>query len=486
MKEREERQRMDEEKRKKEKEKKEKMEKEKEEKERKEKEKEKRRIEKEKKEKEKQEREEQEKLENERLERENEEKRKMEIERKKKEREEKEKKKKEKEKRDIQKLINSNKRIKEEELMMEEMKNEDKNKEKDFYKTYLNSLDRKPNTKFGQEFIMKNNDFQPIVYKHPENIYLKAVYDYRSNKEKMKNYNKKTGLFDLYLNKTRTNKFYINANKEENNINDNNDKDNLNNKLKTSNNSVSSNKYSIGSKSNQYKKKNLFLNINRGNSTGNPNYQNSEYKKFLTTSSAFRKTNNSSSKYINQTKNTNNGEVTLDEMVNFVLEKETERNLQKKYNISSNPINSRKAQEQKKQIVYSLNDPRNPYSALFYNNMLGTNYNVGIHYKYYEQGVPHLRIKKLKKSGLPPVKKETNLNKERLFGKTYSSGLTFNKKKKMIILPSKSDLFNKSSSKKKKNNIDYGKKDFETKSLFQNNKDEKNNNELPRVNEGNE
>ena len=208
------------------------------------------------------------------------------------------------------------------------------------------------------------------------------------------------------------------------------------------------------------------MNINRGNSTGNTNYQNSEYKKFLTSSSAFRKTNNSSSKYFNQTKNANNGEVTLDEMVNFVLEKEAEKHLQKKYNISSNPINSRKAQEQKKQIVYSLNDPRNPYSALFYNNMLGTNYNVGMHYKYYEQGVPHLRIKKLKKSGLPPVNKETNLNKERLFGKTYSSGFNF--------------------SKKKKNNIDYGKKDFETKSLFQNNKDEKNNNELPRVNEGNE
>ena len=486
MKEREERQRMDEEKRKKEKEKKERIEKEKEEKERKEKEKEKRRLEKEKKEKEKKEREEQEKLESERLEKENEEKRKLEIEKKKKEREEKEKKKKEKEKKEIQKLINSNKRIKEEELMIEEMKNEDKNKEKDFYKIYLNSLDRKPNTKFGQEFLMKNNDFQPIVYKHPENIYLKAVYEYKNNKEKLKNYNKKTGLFDLYLNKTRTNKFYINANKEENNIKDNNAKDNLNNKLRTSNNSVSPSKYNIGNKSTQYKKKHLLLNINRGNSTGNKNYLNSEYKKFLTSNSAFRKTNNSSSKFFNQTKNTNNEEATLDEMVNFVLEKETERKIQKKFNVSSNPINSRKAQEQKKQIVYSLNDPHNPYSALFYNNILGTNYNVGIHYKYYEQGVPHLRIKKLKKSSLPPVKKETNLNKERLFGKTYSSGFNFNKKKKLIILPSNSDLFNKSSSKKKKSNIDYGKKDIETKSLFLNNKDEKDNNELPRVNESNE
>ena len=46
-------------------------------------------------------------------------------------------------------------------------------------------------------------------------------------------------------------------------------------------------------------------------------------------------------------------------MVNFVLEKETERKIQKKFNVSSNPINSRKAQEQKKQIVYSLNDPHN-------------------------------------------------------------------------------------------------------------------------------
>jgi hypothetical protein len=283
------------------------------------------------------------------------------------------------------------------------------------------------------------------------------VFEYNGNREKMKNYNKRTGQFDMFLNRTRINKFYINANKEDNNINYSNEKDNLNNKLKASNNSLSSKKGNNENKIGPYKKKNLFININRGNSIGN-NYRNENINKL----------NN---------KNQNNDEISLDEMINFVLEKENEKKHQKKFNITSNAINSRKALEQKKQIVYSLNDPYNPYSALFYNNMLGSFYNVGMHYNYYEQGVPHLRIKKFKKSSLPPVNKDNNINRERILNNTYSSGFNFNKKKKMIILPSKPELNTKSSSKKSKNNFESSiKKDIGAKSLFQNNKDINDNN----------
>ena len=175
-------------------------------------------------------------------------------------------------------------------------------------------------------------------------------------------------------------------------------------------------------------------------------------------------------------------------MINFVLEKENEKKHQKKFNITSNAINSRKALEQKKQIVYSLNDPYNPYSASFYNNMLGSNYNMGMHYQYYEQGVPHLRIKKFKKNSLPPVNKESNINKERILNNTYSSGFNFNKKKKLIILPSKPELNTKSSFKKSKNNFESNiKKNIGVKSLFQNNKDVNDNNgEFREVDENNE
>ena len=109
--------------------------------------------------------------------------------------------------------------------------------------------------------------------------------------------------------------------------------------------------------------------------------------------------------------------------------------------------------------------------------MLGSFYNVGMHYNYYEQGVPHLRIKKFKKSSLPPVNKDNNINRERILNNTYSSGFNFNKKKKMIILPSKPELNIKSSSKKSKNNFESSiKKDIGAKSLFQNNKDINDNN----------
>ena len=83
----------------------------------------------------------------------------------------------------------------------------------------------------------KSNDFTPIVYKHPENIYLKAISDYQNNKEKMKKYNKKTGQFDLLLNRTRTNKFYIDAEKKEKN---NTEKGNYNDKFKTNDSNISS------------------------------------------------------------------------------------------------------------------------------------------------------------------------------------------------------------------------------------------------------
>jgi hypothetical protein len=432
----------------------------------------------------------------ERIEREEKEKKRIEIEKKKKELEERQKKLKEKEKKEKIKLNQSIKKQLEEQSILEEIKNnefdkQNKYKEKDFYKTYLNSLQKRPNS-FRQEYFKKSNDFTPIVYKHPENIYLKAISDYQNNKEKMKKYNKKTGQFDLYLNRTRTNKFYIDAeNKEKNNTEKDNNNNN-NNVLKTSNSNLKSN-------NNQFKKKNLCINIMRGNSTkNNYNYKNinspsmkSSYNTFITNNSSNQNKKNTAKKNYSQNNsnkkgnNEEKGEITIDEMINFLLEKENEKINNKKINMI-NPINYRKEKEQKKKIITSLNDPLNPYSALFYNNMLINNYKVKMHYKNMEQGVPHLRAKKLKKTDLPPLNQgNNNLLEEKMIANTYSSGFNYNKKKKLIILPSTMNDFNRSGSRKKKKENKIAEKDIEGKVLFQSyeNKSDfvNNDTELPKV-----
>ena len=360
---------------------------------------------------------------------------------------------------------------------MEEIKNNEfdkQNKEKDYYKTYLNSLQKRP-TSFRPEYFSKTNDFTPYIYKHPENIYLKAISEYLHTKEKMKKYNKKTGQFDLYLNRTRTNKFYIDADNKNNNIIDNNNINNIN-ALKNSHSNLNSNSKN---KNKNYiiKKKKIFININRGNSTKNYYHPStkSSCNTFLTTNQ--KRTNTTKKTYSQNNSNKklpadDKGEITVDEMINFLLEKEKEngKTNQKKMNIS-NPINYKKNSEQKKKIITSLNDPLNPYSALFYNNILYNNYKVKMHYKKMEQGVPYLRIKKLKKTDLPPLTQGSNYIEDNLLGNTYSPVFNLNKPKKIIILPSDAKENNRSTSRKKNNeskdNKNNDKKDIETKVLFQ-------------------
>ena len=152
-----------------------------------------------------------------------------------------------------------------------------------------------------------------------------------------------------------------------------------------------------------------------------------------------------------------------------VLEKENEKSNNRKIN-NANQINFKKETEQKKKIITSLNDPLNPYSALFYNNMLINNYKVRMHYNNMEQGVPYLRTKKLKKSDLPPLNPGNNLMEETMISKTYSSGFNSKKKKKLIILPSTFNEYNRSNSKNKIKDIKENKiaeKDIEAKVLFQ-------------------
>ena len=370
------------------------------------------------------------------------------------------------------KLDYSIKKRSEEQSIMEEIKNNEfdkqKEKEKDFFRTYLNSLQKRP-ISFKNENFQKNADFTPLLYKHPENVYLKAVSEYQNNKEKMKKYNKKTGQFDLYLNRSRKNKFVIVAEDK----NDNKHNVDLNKiRLKTSN-SIANSK----NKNNQ----NISINIFRGNSTKNNfknnanspsnksnnytfltnNYKNSERKS--NTAKKYSAQNNSVKKNNKEEK----GEITIDEMVNFLLENDKEKIINPKKINLINIINHKKNSENRKKIIKSLNDPCNPYSAIFYNNILCKNYKVEMHYKQLDQGVPHLRIKKMQKPNLPPLNQGNNLIEERELCNTHSSGFNISKKKNNIILPSTSNELNKSGNRKKSNDKKSDKKDNDSNILFQ-------------------
>ena len=401
--------------------------------------------------KEKEEQERKEKEEQERILREKEEKEEKEKklkEKKLKEKEEKEKKKKELEEK--KKRENERKEL-EKLLKQEEIKNnndnkkeKEKEKEKEYIISYINSLDK------------KRKEFTPVIYKHPEKVYLKAINEYEMNREKMRKINHKNGKFDLILNRARANKYYINAeNKEENFNKNNNNITDYNNKLKSS---FNNNSQSF-EKKNNFKKKKLLVKIGRDFSTGN-SHLNSYKSPVKKENNIFSLNSNPNRKSIQKliekrnksltTKKINsdeNREVTLNEMVQFLLENGQEVNSFKKP-IISNHINHRKADKQKNKIINSLNDPCNPYSVLFYNNMLYNNFNVGIHYRNIKQGVPNLRIKKIKSNDLPPL---LNVNKlrEKMMANTYSTSFNSSNKKKNVVPPITGNVFKQNTSRKR-------------------------------------
>ena len=84
----------------------------------------------------------------------------------------------------------------------------------------------------------------------------------------------------------------------------------------------------------------------------------------------------------------------FDDILKYVIRKENEKIFARQGEIY-NQKSSRRNKEQKNAIINSLNEPFNPYSPLFYNSILNTNYNVGLQYKGMERGVPHLQMKKL-------------------------------------------------------------------------------------------
>ena len=253
-------------------------------------------------------------------------------------------------------------------------KNQIKENEKTYYKTYLNYINK------------KNKKVNLLFNKDQGNIYLKEVYNYQNYRNKMKKYNRKTGAFDLFINKNDINKilskediYYNDSSKE--NINNNT----IENFRKYPKNfpKIKDNNFYINTFSNKYLTNTINtdrININKKRHFLKKNYSHKNERRINTEIN------------INLKKKNN-----IQDMIHFILDGDND-----KINRKLNPINKRRNSEQNK-IIDTIFDPNNPYSTIWPNKFLNINYNMGIHFNETEQGVPHLSIKKLKKKNLPPL-----------------------------------------------------------------------------------
>ena len=272
--------------------------------------------------------------------------------------------------------------------------------EDNYYKIYLNSLQ------------IKTDNFNPLLNKNPENLYLKEVYQCQSYREKVKKYNKKSCKFDLFLNKFKLNNI---ISKYNNNSHYDNSKENISNntyeKYKKFPKEIFSKKIKK-SKDYDSTKTNLNKYLINTISTTKLNHKKNMFKKqnSLNKDRRFKTEAN-----IHFEKNNNN----FKDMINFILDKNNEN---EKINKILNPINKRRNSEKNCKIVDILNDPKNPYSTIWPNKFLNINYNFGIHYTEMEQGVPQLRLKQLKKKNLPPLYYRSILNiNDKYFRDSFTS-----------------------------------------------------------------
>ena len=264
-------------------------------------------------------------------------------------------------------------------LKVKEEKSKENNKEKDYFKTLnLNIL----NSNFSSNYLINNNKGEG------------EINEYKNCKKSKKNYNKKIGKFNLFLNKAFSNKFLF---KDETNLY------NTNSNSNTNINNINIDKI----------KKLLKDNISRNNQKSKNNYfsiKSFSNRHLTTTIQALSE---------NKKKN--------------ILKKNNSHNNKTIRNLEPNPCirDMINFMSSKKRINYEQNDkkedllnlPYSPYSTLWSNKFLNINYNAGIHYTDIKHGVPQLKIKKLKKKNLPPLYLTNNKfksYKNKIF-KTYSS-----------------------------------------------------------------
>ena len=281
-------------------------------------------------------------------------------------------------KKEINQILNEKlkKKVKEE-------KSKENNKEKDYFKSLnLNALNLNFNSNHFNNIINNNNKGE------------KEINEYKNCKKSTKNYNKKIGKFNLFLNKAFSNKFLF---KDETNLYNSNSNSN------TNINNINLDKI----------KKLLKDNISRNNQKSKYNYfsiksfSNRHLATTIQSLSENKKKNilTKNNSHNNKTIRNLEPNLSIKDMINFMSSKKR--------------INSE--QNDKKEDL--LNLPYSQYSTLWSNKFLNINYNSGIHYTDIKHGVPQLKIKKLKKKNLPPLYLTNNKfksDKNKIF-KTYSS-----------------------------------------------------------------
>ncbi len=272
-------------------------------------------------------------------------------------------------------------RVLNEKLKLKKEKSKENNKEKDYFKTLnLNIL----NSNFSSNYLINNNNYKGEG----------EINEDKNCKKSKKNYNKKIGKFNLFLNKAFSNKFLF---KDETNLY------NTNSNSNTNINNINIDKI----------KKLLKDNISRNNQKSKNNYfsiKSFSNRHLATTTQALSE--NKKKNILKKNNSHNNKTIrnlepnpSIRDMINFMSSKKRINN----------------EQNDKKEGL--LNLPYSPYSTLWSNKFLNINYNSGIHYIDIKHGVPQLKIKKLKKKNLPPLYLTNNKfksNKNKIF-KTYSS-----------------------------------------------------------------
>ena len=309
--------------------------------------------------------------------------------------------------------------------------------------------------------------FRPIIYKNPENLYLKAIQDSELNHLKLKSYNRRTGMFDLklynmkknmYLNKnqnffnTRTsfnttshNYYDYNITSAENRIMNYKDYIKYNNTNNTINNNY-----------NRLSKKNMYLN-NEALNTINANcneeiLSNKENNVFYTSVSEHshltdknhlinHKNKIENKEYIlsnnlpedkNETKSENLIKENKKRKISHSINKDNckaysantnrifcaQKSKNKYTLLSSKTTKNKNSKYLMDKLLYSMNDPCNPYSINFSRKLLKNMFNMDIKYKKFELGVPLLSIQN---SGRYSKLKFSEKPKERMIKTSYNN-----------------------------------------------------------------
>ena len=289
--------------------------------------------------------------------------------------------------------------------------------------------------------------FKPIIFKNPEQLYFNAIIEAKINHIKMSSYDRRTGIFDIkkfnksknkflsnnkeninYFNSTKTS-FYSTHHEMKNlnynnynynnyfkylNNNNNNENKNIKNNNKLNKRHLNINKDNYFSTINNNKKDivsnedNFFYTSvttnNNAKTDKNIKKNNFSPKTEILSSKAQKETKQTKSanksKQINKNKNKKfitksaNNKISIEKMRDYLLEYQKNQIKSKSRLLSNTKMRYKsKSKNSISNILYSIDDPENPYSITFTRLLLKNMYNLDIDYKNFARGVPLLTLK---------------------------------------------------------------------------------------------